>query len=240
MIPAPPKLSPDWRKQLRQRFATQWLIKSLGTICWIASFFTAYFWVLRNPIAEPTVMPLTALDRLIPFSTHALVLYVSLWVYVSIAPALVKSFVELFSYGVATVVLSAIGLAIFWYLPTTVPVPEVDAFQHPSISMLRGVDLAGNACPSLHVAFAVFTGIWIDRILREMKAVRWILAANWLWCAGIVYSTLATRQHVLIDVIAGAALGVAVATLHLRALERFEARWGHATAHASIEPLSGS
>jgi len=49
----------------------------------------------------------------VPFRPEALLLYASLWVYVSIAPALLKNFRELFSYGVATLALSAIGLASF-------------------------------------------------------------------------------------------------------------------------------
>jgi len=32
---------------------------------------------------------------------------------------------------------------------------------------------------------------------------------NACWCVGICYSTLATKQHLLIDVLAGAALGLA-------------------------------
>jgi membrane-associated phospholipid phosphatase len=38
-----------------------------------------------------------------------------------------------------------------------------------------------------------------------------------VWCLGILYSTLAVRQHVLWDVIAGAALGAAVALGYLLA-----------------------
>jgi len=165
---------------------------------------------------------------------------VSLWFYVSLGPALVKNFAELFSFGAATLVMSVVGLAIFLYWPTAVPAFTLDAARYPSISFLKGVDLAANACPSLHVAFAVFTGIWMDRILREMLSGRALLVLNWLWCVGIVYSTLATRQHVVLDVLAGAALGVVVAALHLAALSWFEARQRRSPAGASIEPLSGS
>ena len=53
----------------------------------IALFFIPYFQVLRHPAYPLTVMPLTALDRLIPFQPHALFAYVSLWVYVGLDPA---------------------------------------------------------------------------------------------------------------------------------------------------------
>jgi membrane-associated phospholipid phosphatase len=84
------------------------------------------------------------------------------------------------------------------------------------------------------VAFAVFTALWLDRILREMRTGRGLLAFNWLWCVGIVYSTLATRQHVVLDVAAGALLGVVMALAHMRALRAFESRWVPAPAELRI------
>ena len=35
------------------------------------------------------------------------------------------------------------------------------------------------------------------------------IPANMLWCGAIVYSTLATKQHVVLDVVGGLALGAA-------------------------------
>ena len=78
------------------------------------------------------------------------------------------------------------------------------------------MDASGNACPSLHVATAVFSGVWLNRILREINAPRALRAFNWLWCVGIVYSTLATKQHVALDMLAGAVLGLAAALLSLK------------------------
>lgn len=43
-----------------------------------------------------------------------------------------------------------------------------------------------------------------------------MLIFNWTWCIGIIYSTLATRQHVTVDVLAGLMLGVLAAYLPLR------------------------
>jgi membrane-associated phospholipid phosphatase len=96
----------------------------------------------------------------------------------------------------------------------------MDWSQHPAFAFLKTIDASGNACPSLHVAFAVFTAIWFRHLLREMGAGRFVRALNWLWCLGILYSTMAIRQHVALDVLAGAALGAIVAALHLRILYR--------------------
>jgi len=222
-----------WRTQLRQRIGILWPVKSLGVLGWIATFFWGYFWVLRNPLAELTIMPLTALDRLVAFRPEALVLYASLWVYVSLAPALLKNFRELISYGVATLAMSLVGLGIFLLWPTAVPAFDIDLAQNPLLAVLQGVDLAANACPSLHVSFAIFSGVWLDSILREIRAPGLVRLLNCLWCAGIVYSTLATRQHVALDVIAGTVLGVVFALLHLGALRRIERRATGAPAPAT-------
>jgi len=65
------------------------------------------------------------------------------------------------------------------------------------------------------VAFAVFTAVWIDLLLRRMGKHGALRALSWCWCAGILYSTLATKQHVAIDVLAGTALGLVAAVLHV-------------------------
>ncbi|HWI11567.1 MAG TPA: phosphatase PAP2 family protein, partial [Burkholderiaceae bacterium] len=84
--------------------------------------------------------------------------------------------------------------------------------------VLKGVDAAGNACPSLHVAVAIFTAIWIDHVLRQARAPLALRAVNIGWFALIAWSTLAIKQHVVLDVAAGMLLGVAFAlpSLHWR------------------------
>ena len=188
----------------------------LGTTLGMTVFFVAYFWVLNHPQSPVTPMPLTVVDRLIEFRPGALPLYLSLWFYVSLAPALLVNRRELVSYGVAAVGLSVVGLGIFFIWPTAVPVPNVDWSEHPGFAFLKSADAAGNACPSLHVAFAVFTAVWFARLLRQMGSGRLLHRLNWLWCLGIMYSTVATRQHVSLDVVAGAILGLSAAIIHLR------------------------
>ena len=207
-----------WRADVWSRVRCAWFAKMTATTLGISGFFVAYFWVLHHPRFPLTVMPLTALDRWVDFRPEALPIYLSLWLYVSLAPALLKSLRELASFGLAALALSAIGLGIFTLWPTAIPSFDIDWSQHPSIQFLKTVDVASNACPSLHVAFAVFTALWLERLLLEMHSGMALRVLNALWCLGILYSTLATRQHVVIDVVAGAALGGIVAAVHLRAL----------------------
>jgi len=215
-------LLPDdpWPRRLARRVGMFWPIKMVANIAGIAGFFVVYFYVLHLPHPDVTVMPVTALDRWIPFEPAAFALYVSLWVYISLPLALLRTRRELVSYGLAAFALSALAMAAFVLWPTTVPrFDDVDASGHAAIVWLKTLDAGSNACPSLHVAFAVFSAAWLERLMREMAGGAALRALNVAWCAGILYSTMATRQHVLLDVLAGAALGAAVVALHLHLLD---------------------
>ena len=204
-----------WLQQAWVRALTWWPAKMIGTTLGMTVFFVAYFWVLHHPLFPVTTMPFTAVDRLVGFRPGALPLYLSLWFYVSLLPALLTDRRELVSYGLAAVGLSVIGLGIFLLWPTTVLWSDADWSQYPAFAFLQSVDASGNACPSLHAAFAVFTAVWLSRLLRQMGAARFVSAFNWLWCLGILYSTVAIRQHVVLDVLAGVALGATVAMVPL-------------------------
>ena len=192
------------------------VIKGIGTTLFIGVFFGAYFYLLKHPAYSITVMPITWLDRLIGFQPQALFLYLSLWVYVSLPPALLVTRRELYGYGLAIAGTCLAGLIIFYFWPTAVPAAHIDWARYPDVDFLKSLDAAGNACPSLHVATAVFSGIWLHHLLRRLGAPQWVLLCNGAWCIGIVYSTLATRQHVAVDVLAGLVLGGLAACLSLR------------------------
>jgi membrane-associated phospholipid phosphatase len=219
-VPGDDSQKAGWPAEASARLRVYWPAKLIGTTSGMTLFFVAYFWVLNNPLFPVTTMPLTTIDHAIAFRPESLALYFSLWVYVSLGPGLIGDRRELFSYGLAAAGLGAVGLAIFVVWPTAVPGFDIDWSQHRGFGFLHTVDATGNACPSLHVAFAVFTAAWIDRALRLLGAGRVARGINWVWCAGILYSTVATRQHVALDVIAGAVLGATAAVLHLRWVRR--------------------
>lgn len=205
-----------WYRRMAVVARRQVALKSFGTMAFIAVFFGAYFYLLKNPAYPITVMPFTALDQLIGFYPLSMPLYVSLWVYVSLPSVLLATRSEMVAYTSGMTGACLTGLAIFYFWPTAVPAPDIDWALHPGVDFLKNIDAAGNACPSLHVATAVFCGFWLNHLLGRFNTPRWLLALNWLWCAGIVYSTLATRQHVVLDVAGGALLGGLAAWLSLR------------------------
>ena len=214
--PLPPGPSHSWRADLALRFRRHTVLKTVGICIFMWVFFTGYFFVLRHPAYPVRIMPLAALDRMIPFQPQALVAYVSLWIYVGVAPGLLLTWRELIAYALWMAALCITGLACFYAWPTAVPALALDVSGYMGFSLLKGVDTAGNACPSLHVASAMFTAIWVDYLIRHVQApnvLRWL---NGGWFSAIVYSTLATKQHVVLDALAGALLGIAFALPALR------------------------
>jgi membrane-associated phospholipid phosphatase len=203
----PPDFSPrpvaEWRALLLNDF---WF-KFLGTSAFMSLFFWAYLFLLKNPVFPVTTMPLTAMDRWIGFSPLALIPYLSLWVYCSLPVNLMPTRTRLLNFGLWIGLMCLGALSVFYWWPNAVPPAHIDWAQYPGVAFLKGVDAAGNACPSLHVAAAVYSSFWLYWLVRELHLGR---PAQWiqlLWGVAIVYSTMATKQHVSLDVLAGTLLG---------------------------------
>ncbi len=188
-----------------------WWFKAVGTSLFMYIFFLAYLDLLHHPRAPVFEMPLTWVDRQLGFQPWALAVYASLWIYVSLPAALAPSLRRLFSLGWHMGCLCGVGLLCYVFWPTAVPPAAVDWALYPGYALLKGIDPGGNACPSLHVAAALYSALWLGRELRELQCSPPWHWGNWLWSALIVFSTLATKQHVLLDVLAGAALAAIVA-----------------------------
>ncbi|WP_326542478.1 phosphatase PAP2 family protein [Pseudorhodoferax sp.] len=217
-----------WRAELVYRVRKLFWLKLLGTTLWTTLFFVGYFHLLRHPAYPVAVMPLTWVDRLVPFQPAMLWPYLSLWFYIGIAPGLQRDFRQLLAYGLWTIVLMGSGLLIFHFWPTAVPPLSFDRAGYPGFALLEGVDGSGNASPSMHVASAVFTGLRLHAALREIGAPVPLRLANGVWAGLIAWSTVAVRQHVALDVLGGAALGLVVAALSLR--------WRPATGYHPARP----
>ena len=205
-----PTLPSAWRQALWHRLQQRFWLKFSGISAFMWLFFVGYFHLLRYPVRPVTEMPLTLLDHWVTFQPAALVAYVSLWVYVGIPAGLMLSLRQLLAYGLWVGALCLTGLAIFYAFPTAVPRPQlpVDVALFPGFALLQGVDAAGNACPSLHVATALFSAFWIDRLLRHIGTPWLLRTLNALWLLLIVYSTLAIKQHVALDVAGGMLLAL--------------------------------
>ena len=201
----------DWIGRLGPRLKAYWRFKLVAGGLILILFFIFYFWLLHFHIFPVREMPALALDRVIAFQPGALLLYLSLYVYIPVAPWLLDNKRDLNACCLALGGLCLVGLVIFLLWPTAIPRPD-SADYRPLIA----IDRPRNVCPSLHAAFAIFSAICIDRLAWHLGNCRLARGLSWLWCLGILYATLATKQHVVIDLLAGAVLGAAWAGLYLR------------------------
>jgi membrane-associated phospholipid phosphatase len=209
-------LALSWYRQIADRVVYLWPLKAFGTMSFMVVFFWGYFAVLHNPLTPPFVMPVTWLDTWIGFSPSAFPAYVSLWVYVSLAPALLGNLRSLLGFGLWIGWLCMFCLAIFWLFPTSIPPFPIDLKAYPEFAIIKGLDASSNAFPSLHVATAVFSAFWLNRLFGQINAptsLQWLSA---LQCSVIIWSTIATRQHVVLDAIGGVVVGAVFAALSLR------------------------
>lgn len=198
----------SWFAECKKRLMHLWWLKATGTTTFMVIFFYSYFSLLRSPVYPVVTMSTTWVDDWIIFSPAGFYMYASLWFYTILVPALQPNALRFFGYGCAIGSLCLAGLICFLLFPTATPYASMEWFNDPAVALLRRVDMTRNACPSLHVATAVFSAMCMHRLLRDIHCPRWLLVASWLWSILIVYSTMLIKQHVMWDVVAGAVLAV--------------------------------
>ncbi len=195
--------SQTWRLLLWRRVRHLWLLKMVGTTVAISGFFVLYFWIMEVTAPRAVAVPTMALDRWITPHQWAVLPYGSLWLYVSLAPAFSANLGALRTYVAGAGIIVVLAFATYGVFPTATPPLEADWSVYPMLQFLKSADAGGNALPSLHVAFASYTAVVIASQLNSLRAPRWAWLLNWIWCVAIVYSTLATHQHVALDVLGG-------------------------------------
>lgn len=162
-------------------------------------------------------MPELALDRAVPLQPAWALVYGSQWVF-SFLPVFVVRGVELRRRTVlaylSIVITAYVGFLIY---PTVAPRPADVAgdgiFAH-GLRTVYDLDPPYNCFPSLHVAYSFLAALTSYRVHRGLG-----LAAL-VWAALIGISTLYTKQHYVVDVIAGVLMAYAAYAVFLRGFSR--------------------
>jgi hypothetical protein len=193
-----------------------------------------------QPFATAVPLPLTDLDRAIPFIPE------TVWLYSTVTWTTLAAWLHVPDRLHArrlyfTLVLSAlISWLFFFFFPTVYPrdlYPLVDDGSRTVRELLdiRDADDATNCFPSLHVALAWGIALsWSEWIRR-----RWLRVLPFAWARVVSLATLTTKQHYVADVPAGLLVGL-VAWWAIRRAVRddvpaFWARFGRPLALARDE-----
>ena len=167
-----------------------------------------YYSLQHYQLFPVTVMPATFIDRLIPFSPPAVWPYLSIYLFMPIAPFLMNQRQQLLRYAIGVMMIEFVASSIFLLWPTSCERPAIE-IVNPLYRLLIRIDAPVHAFPSLHAAFAVYSALCCELILPLLPIERsYLRTVSWLWTLLILYAALATKQHVLADLLAGSALGI--------------------------------
>jgi membrane-associated phospholipid phosphatase len=179
----------------------------------------AFITLARAGEAHQQVAPgwvFTALDRAVP------VVPVAIWPYVSwyLAPAVVLLSERVTFRRVWLAELLSFGICAFGYvmLPIALPRPDIDDVDGGAsivvLSHLYRLDPPVNVFPSYHAAVATIIALLVR------PANRGLGRALLVWMAIICASCVLTKQHVVIDVLAGAIVGGFATVVAVKLVDR--------------------
>ena len=176
--------------------------------------FGAYFGTGHIPSLKAHRVPATALDHAVPLLPWTVYGYVSLYplllanlVYLVPRPRALRPVLQ------AVTLANALSGMLFVTFRTTVPRPTL-ALGHGSrlLRLIWQADPPHNAVPSLHTTYSVLIALAHWRWRSPYRAI--VLP----WCSLIIATTLTTKQHQTVDVVAGIALGSIIGRLFLRTM----------------------
>ncbi|MCB9597057.1 MAG: phosphatase PAP2 family protein [Sandaracinaceae bacterium] len=181
-------------------------------IFWVIGLFVIVFFYGLGKlelVATPTELPLTSLDRAIPFVPWTVWLYGTITWTSFVAWLSVRERADAARLMAAITVASAACALVFIVWPTTFPrglypLPEgLGARTLAELAELRDDDSPSNCFPSLHVALAWGIALtWASWIRRRPLAVLPIA-----WALVVSVTTVTTKQHYVVDVPAGMLVG---------------------------------
>lgn len=158
----------------------------------------------RFHLTPPRLLPLTFVDRALPFWPWTSGPYLVL-LFSDIALPLLLIERPLFRRVVTAMLLSmAINVVVWALMPTVYPRPSAPAATVPGAGLynaLMGLDTPANCFPSAHISLPTVTCWGLARQFpRAAKAV-------WLCFAVLSVSILTTKQHYAVDLLGGLVSG---------------------------------
>jgi membrane-associated phospholipid phosphatase len=186
---------------------SQWRLKAILAAAMTVLFCGPYFLAGHYPLFPVRDLPLTWADRAVGFHPYAWVwVYQSEYLVVNLIPWLALTRCQLTHYARGFAVVALVSFVVFVFFPVRSPRPPMSD-QTGMYRLVLQYDVPLNALPSLHAGLVVYTLCFGWRVFAG-RLPRGLGAACVLWAGLILYATLATKQHYLVDIVAGAVLAV--------------------------------
>jgi len=216
--PDPPVHSESLRETLRMA-AGMFRRPQPVTVAMVVLFAIIPFYLVIGVVVAggPVNVPELALDAAVPLQPSWSVVYGSLFL-AALLPGFVVHQQELLQRAIlAYLALWLVSFICFLAYPTAAPLHAKVAgngFFEWALLAIYGSDVHYNCFPSLHVAQCFLAAFVCYRVNRGVGAVTGV----WAFFVGL--STLYTKQHYILDVIAGALLAYAAYLVFLRSYPR--------------------
>ncbi len=193
------------------------LLAYMASGTWLAAAFMfllpMYFIIGQWTAGDPHYQPFIWLDHAMPLWPAWIAVYGSLYMCAFLLPLVVVRGRELFRQSLkAYLFVMLVSYVGFWLYPTVAPLTEktiVTGFAEWSLQLFYDIDQPYGCFPSLHVAYSFVGALACYRMHRGVG-----VAAS-LWSVLIGLSTVYTKQHFVVDAIAGGILGIAAYWLFL-------------------------
>ncbi len=189
---------------------TNWKTKAKLFVLFAIGYVFFYIFPNFHPLFPPVMLPQTLLDRAMPFMPWTFMIYLSDYLFIGAAIAMLHG--EEF-YSFARQMFGALVLcgAFFMFVPTTYPRPPYppsgSALIQLAMDMVAAGDMPTNCFPSMHVALTAICA-WS---LRSKSRLLYGIFMVWAWL--IFLSTMTTKQHYCVDILGGIGVLVTMAVL---------------------------
>jgi membrane-associated phospholipid phosphatase len=192
-----------------ERLRVCWRFKAVLTVLLNLFFWLGYGYLAHHAIYPVWTPPVTWVDQWVPFQPQGWsLIYLSELALTPIVPWLLTTREELRRYAIGLAFLSGSSFLLFLFCPVASPRPA-EAIGSGWHRVILEWDGPYNAFPSLHAGFVVYTVLLARRTFPSLpKRYGWVWLAVFCWAVLVMVSTLATRQHYVIDLVAGAVLGL--------------------------------
>jgi membrane-associated phospholipid phosphatase len=183
--------------------AMDYVIQLVLSVILIVGGYQFYFWCQRHPLAAPREFRFT-LDQRIPYWPSWVWIYSLLYypaiLYVNWAVDSPREFVYL---AASFLGLLAMQMAFFVVFPVATPeswrlINGRRTWSERFLALVQRLDARSNSFPSMHTSVAMLTALYLQPQLGTWA---------YLFPVLIALSCLFTKQHYVVDLPAGAALG---------------------------------
>jgi hypothetical protein len=194
---------------ISDRLRSQLPFKFLLMLLLYPAVYGPYHLLQLHHFFTPTELRPYLIDQWIPFNDRFVWIYLSIYLLMPIGPVLMNTREQLFRYAAGVFLISLLADTVFVFHPTICSRPNPIGTGR-LYQFLVGIDNPFHGFPSLHAAFALYSGLCARRMLRGFSWGFYMNAALWTWATLILYSTLATKQHMSADIVVGSVLGTMV------------------------------